>query len=217
MCFREVTWRKLSSICCWAQLQRICLRCRSHGRCRWDAWAGKISLEEAMATHSSILAWKIPRTELWAVHKLVGYTVHGVAKSQLRPRPWAHRHRPLRDMDARRQGAEKTRNQDVTRDTLLRSSAVKRRENVCSIMPVGASQVVLVIKNPPANARDLRDAGSIPGSGRFPRGGHGNPLQCSCLENPMDRRALQATVHKVTKSQTWLKWLSTQHIMPGTM
>ena len=108
-------------------------------------------------------------------------------------------------MDARRQGAEKTRNQDVTRDTLLRSSAVKRRENVCSIMPVGASQVVLVIKNPPANARDLRDAGSIPGSGRLPRGGHGNTLQCSCLENPMDRRALQATVHKVTESQTWLK------------
>ena len=45
--------------------------------------------------------------------------------------------------------------------------------------------VVLVIKNLPANARDIRDPGSIPGSGRFPGGGHGNLLQCSCLENPM--------------------------------
>ena len=52
-----------------------------------------------------------------------------------------------------------------------------------------ASQVVLVVKNPPANARDLRDAGLISGSGRTPGGGHGNPLQYSCLENPMDRVA----------------------------
>ena len=49
----------------------------------------------------------------------------------------------------------------------------------------------------------------IPGSGRSPGGGHGNPRQCSCLENPMDRGAWQATVHGVTKSQTWLKWLNT--------
>ena len=64
-------------------------------------------------------------------------------------------------------------------------------------------------KEPPANAGDLRDAGSIPGSGRSPRGGHGNPLQCSFLENPMDRGASWATVHGVTKSQTRLKQLST--------
>jgi len=50
-----------------------------------------------------------------------------------------------------------------------------------------ASQVVVVVKNPPANAGDVRDAHSIPGSGRSPGGGHGNPLQDSCLENPMDR------------------------------
>jgi len=59
-----------------------------------------------------------------------------------------------------------------------------------------------VIKNPPANAGDTRDEGSIPGSGRSPAGGHGNPLQYSCLENPMDRGAI---VHGVTKSQTQLK------------
>ena len=61
---------------------------------------------------------------------------------------------------------------------------------------------VLVVKNPPANAGDTRDAGSVPGSGKFPEGGHGNPLQYSCLENPMDRGAWRATVHRVAKSQT---------------
>ena len=52
-----------------------------------------------------------------------------------------------------------------------------------------ASQVLLVVKNLPVNAGDARDLSSIPGSGRAPGGGHGNPLQYSCLENPMDRRA----------------------------
>ena len=62
------------------------------------------------------------------------------------------------------------------------------------------SQVVLVVKNPPANAGDARDTGSIPGSGRSPGGGHGNPLQYSSLENPMDRGAWWATVQRVTQS-----------------
>ena len=75
------------------------------------------------------------------------------------------------------------------------------------------SQVVLVIKNLLANAGDVRDEGSIPGSGRFPGGGPVNPLQCSCLENPMDREARWATVHGVAKSQTRLKWLSTYIIV----
>ena len=51
-----------------------------------------------------------------------------------------------------------------------------------------ASQVALVVKNLPANAGDIRDSGWIPGLGRSPEGGHGNPLQYSCLENPMDRK-----------------------------
>ena len=62
-----------------------------------------------------------------------------------------------------------------------------------------ASQVALVVKNPPASAEDIRDAGSIPESGRFPGGGHGNSLQYSCLENPMDRGAWQTIVHRVAK------------------
>ena len=62
-----------------------------------------------------------------------------------------------------------------------------------------ASQVVLVVKNLPANAGDVRHVGSIPGSGRFSGGGHGNPLQYSHLKNPMDIGAWQAMVHGVTK------------------
>ena len=68
---------------------------------------------------------------------------------------------------------------------------------------VGAvtSQVAPVVKNLPANAEDTRDAGSIPGSGRSPGGGHGNPPQYSCLENPMDPGAWRATVCGVAKNQ----------------
>ena len=67
----------------------------------------------------------------------------------------------------------------------------------------GVSQMTLLVKNPFANTGDVRDMGLIPGSGRSPGEGHDNPLQYSCLENPMDRRTW--TVHGVTKSQTRLK------------
>ena len=71
--------------------------------------------------------------------------------------------------------------------------------------------MVLVVKNLPAIAGDtkVKVTGLIPGSGKFPGGRHGNPLQYSCLENPMDREAWQATVHRVAQSQTQLKQLST--------
>ena len=64
-----------------------------------------------------------------------------------------------------------------------------------------ASQVAQWVKNPPANAGDLRNTGSIPGSGRFPGGRHGYPLQYSCLENSMDGGIWRATVRGITKSQ----------------
>ena len=67
-----------------------------------------------------------------------------------------------------------------------------------------ASQVVLVVKNLPAKAGDVTDVGLIPGSGRFPGAGHGNPFQYSCLENLMDRGAWRAAVHRVAKSWTRL-------------
>ena len=69
--------------------------------------------------------------------------------------------------------------------------------------------MVLVVEDLPANAGDIKDMGLIPGSGRSPGGGHGNLFQYSCLENPMDRGAWWAIVHRVTKSQTQLKRLST--------
>ena len=68
-----------------------------------------------------------------------------------------------------------------------------------------------MVKNPTANAGDIRDPGWILGSGRFPGGRHGNPLQYSCLENPMDRGAWRATVHGVAKSQTRLSNLACTH------
>ena len=64
--------------------------------------------------------------------------------------------------------------------------------------------MTLVVKNMPTNAENIRDSGLILGLGRSPRGGQGNPLQCSCLENPMDRGAWRAIVPGVAKSQTRL-------------
>ena len=71
------------------------------------------------------------------------------------------------------------------------------------------SQVVLVVKNPPAQTGDIRDVGLIPGLGRSPGGGNGHPLQYSCLENPMGRGAWRATVHGVAKESDATGW-------PGT-
>ena len=62
--------------------------------------------------------------------------------------------------------------------------------------------MALVVKNLLANAGDIKDTDSVPELGRSPGGGHGNPLQYSCLENPMDRGTWQATIHSVVKSQT---------------
>ena len=81
--------------------------------------------------------------------------------------------------------------------------------NVCPsdtpcILALGASEVVLVIKNMPASSGDIRDAGSVPGLGRSPGGGNGNQLQYSCLGNPMDRGAWQSIVPEVTRSRTQL-------------
>ena len=66
-----------------------------------------------------------------------------------------------------------------------------------------------MVENPPASAGHIRDMGSVPELGRSSGGGHGNPLQYSCLENPTDRRDWRATVYRVAKSGTQLKPLST--------
>ena len=71
---------------------------------------------------------------------------------------------------------------------------------------------MLVVKNPSISAGNVKDSGSIPESGRSPGGGNGNPLQYSCLENPMDRGAWWATVHRVAKRDMTERF-STQHIV----
>ena len=76
------------------------------------------------------------------------------------------------------------------------------KSNGASAKSNGASQVTLMVKNPSVNAGEIRNTGWIPGLGKSPGEGHGNPLQYSCLRNLMDRRAWQATVHWVVKSWT---------------
>ena len=68
-----------------------------------------------------------------------------------------------------------------------------------------------MVKNPPANTGDTADAGSVPGLGRSPGGGNGNPCQYSCLENPMDRGAWRATIHEVVKESDMTGQAPQQH------
>ena len=104
---------------------------------------------------------------------------------------------------------------NFNKQTLLGSSLSTTPSSYYAVVIYGdislprTSHVGLVVKNLPANAGDIRDGGSIPRSGRSPGGGHDTPLQYSCLENPMDRGAWRATVHRVSKNRKRLKRLST--------
>ena len=97
------------------------------------------------------------------------------------------------------EGGRKGRSQRGASTILGPKGFKKDRYSVVSTM-AERSLVVLVVKNPPANAGDMRDVGSIPGSGRSLGEGNGKPLQYSCLENPIDGVAWWATVHGVAKS-----------------
>ena len=103
-----------------------------------------------------------------------------------------------------RRGGENRWRENSLRRIYLTLSRKPVKELVFPVVP-WASQVALVVKNPPASAGDIRDASLIPGSGRCPGGGHNNPFPYSCLENSMDGRAWQATIHGVAMSQTQLK------------
>ena len=81
------------------------------------------------------------------------------------------------------------------------SYSVGGNVNWCNHYGNRASQVALVVKNQPANAGDIRDTGSISELGRSPGEGYSNPLQYSCLENPMDRGAWRATIRRVAKTR----------------
>ena len=92
---------------------------------------------------------------------------------------------------------------NLTKGLFLKQSHPQRcRQRIRYVWWGRASQVVLVVKNPPARTGD---ESSIPGSGRAPGGGHSNPHQCSCLENPVDRGAWWAAVHGVARSLARLR------------
>ena len=118
------------------------------------------TLEKEMASHSSILAWRIPRTE----------------------EPG---------------GLQSTGSQRVGHDWATSLQVTEQQQHCPSGFPGSTSG-----KDLPANAGDIRDVSSLPGLGRALGGGRGNPLQYPCLENPMGRGVWQATVHRVTKTQT---------------
>ena len=102
----------------------------------------------------------------------------------------------------RRDNRRKERSEGGRRNTRRPTWNIKKIMNLITLM-------VLVVKNPPANAGNAGDAGLIPRSGRSPGEGHGDPLQYSCLKDPVGRGAWRATVHRVAKNPTQLKRLST--------
>ena len=128
-------------------------------------------------------------------------TVHGVTRSWTRWSDWVCTH-----IRAFTFTLWATFNVQSKINTISKGAANSNNTKTKQLQRI---RVALVVKNLPANTGDIRDAGSIPRSGRSPGGGHGNPLQYYCLETPMDRGAWQATVHRITQSWTWLKWLST--------
>ena len=91
-----------------------------------------------------------------------------------------------------------------------RSSAFLFMQKISNSLHIWASQVTQMVKNLSANAGDIRDMNSIPGLGRSPRGGHGNLLPRSCLENPLHIGTCWATVHRLAKGWSRLQRLSTQ-------
>ena len=130
--------------------------------------------EKEMATHSSILVWRIPRTE-----EPGGLQSMGLQKSQIR----------LKRLSMH------THTHDASPSSQSGFPVPTPRPRLICFLCMGCAQS----KEPICKAGD---AGSIPGWGRPPGGGHGKPLQHSCLENPTDRGAWRATVHGVTKSRT---------------
>ena len=130
------------------------------------------ALEKEMATHSTVLAWRIP----------------GTGEPGGLPCMGSHR---------------------VGHDW---SDLPYLKEDRTTSFPGGANEAPY-----PASEGEIRDLGLIPGPGRSPGEGNGNPLQYSCLENPMDKGAWRATVQRVTKSWTWLRWFSTQAGYKGNM
>ena len=112
----------------------------------------------------------------------------------------------MREVIAMRNSCTTTREEPPLAATRERPNAAKNKK--INLNTSWASQVMIEVMNMPVSAGDVRDVRSIPGLGRSLGGGHGNSLQYLCLENPMDREAWRAAVHKIPQSQTQLRWLS---------
>ena len=160
-----------------------------------SAGISRLSLDKKYAYCSAMLN---PMSLLLHLHP-TNHTALGSPQAPLgaTPTPWVSWVPQRSHQDSR-----KHRLQDMSP---TRRACLSQRP--CIFLPSGstcqASQVAPVVKNLPANAGDIRDPGFIPGLGRSPGGGHGNPLQYSCLENlPMDRGAWWAAVHGVAESDT---------------
>ena len=145
--------------------------------------------EKAMATHSSTLAWKISWTEEpGGLQSMGSWRVGHNWVTSLSLFTFMHWRRKWPPTPAFLPGESQGRGSLVG----CRLWGRRVRHDWSDLAAAAAetqraSQVVLVVKNPPANARDIRDTGLIPGMERSPGGGHGNPLQYSCLENPPGR------------------------------
>ena len=103
----------------------------------------------------------------------------------------------------------------TNKDRLPKQNTKLSRRFDCLQGQIQASQVTLVVQNPPTSAGDIRDSGYIPGSGRSAGGGRGNPHQYSCLQNSHGQRSLAKSLHKIAKSRTQLKRLSMHTYMQG--
>ena len=216
----------------WLSGKESTCQCRRHG---FNPWVGKILWSRK--SQSTPVFW--PGKSHWQ-RCLVGYSPWGYKESDMTDqlsvhaqcmhsqtilrfwpfisKPWAYtfkwpkkRRREVRGI---RLVNLATHTDDYKRLRVSTKSvmSIKRwgsRTSLASRLPG------LAVKDLPANVGDIRDSGSIPELGRFPGGGHGSPLQYSCLENPMDRGAWWAMVHRVTKSCTWLKWLGTHAYTNG--
>ena len=189
------------------------------------------ALEKEMATHSSILAWRIPGTgepgglpSMWS-HRVRHdiFPSGSVSKESacnsgdlgsspgLRRSSGGEHGNPLQYSSLENPHGQRILACCSPWDHRVRHNWMTKYSTA---LKPRASQVALVVKNLPANARHIREAGSIPGSGTSPEGGHGNLFLYSSLENPMNRGAWWATVHRISKNQTQLKWLNRHALKP---
>ena len=156
-----------------------------------------------MAPHSSTLAWKIPWTEEpGRLQSMGSWRVGHDWATSLSPFTFMHWKRKWQPAPVFLPGKSQGQWSLMGCRLGVAHSQTQLKHLSSSMSVLGASQVALLVKNLPASAGEIRDVSSIPGSRRSRGGGDGNPLQYSCLENPMDRGDWQVTAHKIAEPNT---------------